>query len=119
MGGDRRHTALARKVEHRLAVERFAVAPGALHLQIEAIAAQRLPAVDAARRLLRVAAREGLTDVSFGAAGKHDETLEHRGLEPSTLEHRRAALLSLEKRARDELREMAVTREVLAQKYDA
>ena len=114
VGRDRGDPALLREIQHRLGVPLFAGPAGSLHLEVEAIAAQGLPAVEAARRLIVLAAGERLPDVALLAAGEHDEPLDGCGLQPRALDHRSAALLPVEEGSRHQPGQIAVPREVLA-----
>ena len=114
VGRDRGDPARLRQVQDRLGVSLFAGAAGSLHFEVEAIAAQCLPAVEAARRLIVLAAGERLPDVAVLAAGEHDEPLDGRGLEPRALDHRSASLLPIEEGSRHQPGQIPVTREVLA-----
>src|SRR3984893_4056153 len=109
---------LLRQIEYGLRVHRLPAAPRALYLEIEAIAAEHLPTREASCRLVLLAARQGLPDISLRAPREHDQPLEHVPLQPSALQHRGAAPLALEEGTRYQLGQMPVADQILTQKQD-
>ncbi len=119
VGRKRRHAAFPGHFHDRLDIGLLAGAPGALHLEVEAIRAQVLPTREASRRLIVPPAGECLPDVSVRTARQDDQSPQHVRLQPAALHHRRAALLALEKGAGHQLRQVPVSGEILAKKYHA
>ena len=119
VGGERRHASLLTQFQHGRGVALLIRAAGALHFEVKPIAAQVLPAGEAAQRLIIAPARERLPDVPVRRARQNDQPLQHVALQPAAFQHRRAAALTFQKGTGHELRQMPIAREVLAEKDDS
>ncbi len=94
---DRGHAPLQAQVDDGFGVDLFGGSAGALHFEVEPIAAQFLPSCQAPRRLIIPPAGNRLSDVAVRAAGQDDQSLQHLALQPAAFQHGYSALLTLQK----------------------
>ena len=107
------------KFHGRFRAHLFTGPAGALHLEIEAIAAIRLPALETSLRLLVPSARKGLPDVALESSGQHNQSLQRVAAYPAAIQHRRTAALALQEGPRHQLGQMPVAGQILTKEHDA
>ena len=118
VGSDRRDAPRARELNQVACAGPLAAAPRALRLEVEAVAEEVKPGIEAAGRLIIALARAGAADVTLRAARERHEARQGLAGQPGALEHRHAALLPLQVGAGHEARQVAIAGEVLAQQDD-
>ena len=97
----------------------LAGAPGALQLEVEAVAEQRQPGFERSTGRVIVAREQRPADVAFPRAGQRDQAGRAVGVEPCPVQQRPMAPLPFEVGPRHEPGQVAVAAVVLAEQHEA